>query len=247
MDNSQQLRIDFIGMAFALAIGQVGLEIGEFYSTGLKVWDYPFVFSHLFLGTYIIASSWVGWNRSKSKGTFEAFNGNFGKSFIILLLDLFLVICYFIIIKGVEKPYLEEFSLLNVSAKIELDWSLTIVITYIVWDVVSKLFEFDSKKCRLKFLWQQYFERAYQAFICLALLIFMYSEYGKINSTGKVFLVDLYILAIFVLFRGLKEDFKEDGKHPKVVLAKQLLFIYLPLLIILGIYIHIKFNIFLFC
>ncbi|GLU44735.1 hypothetical protein [Allomuricauda sp. NBRC 101325] len=247
MNNSQQLRIDFIGMAFALAIGQVGFEIGEFYSSGLIIWEHPYVFSHLFLGTYIIASSWVGWNRSKSKGTFEVFNGNFGKSFIILLLDLFLVICYFIIIKGVEKPYLNKFSKLDISAIIELDWSLIIVVTYIVWDVVSKLFDFDSEKFKFKLNWKQYLARAYQAVLCFILLWLMSNEHDKINSIDEVFLVDFYILLIFVLFRALKEDFKEDKKHTKVVLIKRLLFIFLPSIIILGIYLRIKFDIFLFC
>jgi len=229
MAKSQQLRFDFIGMAFALALGQVGVEIGEFYSSGLKVEDYLYVFTHLLLGTYIIASSWVGWNKSDSTGTVEKFNGNFGKPFIILLIDLFLVICYFIIVKGVEKPYHEEFLSNSISAQLELQWCIIVMCFYIFWDIMSKLVEFDSKEFNFNFQWKHYFSRAYQAYVCLILLLIIYYSIEETHSITKVILIDIYLLLIFVLFRGLKEKIKDSEKHHMVEKIKFIMFRILPL------------------
>ncbi len=234
-NESTKLRFDFIGMAFALALGQVGIEIGEFYSAGLSLRKYPHVLFQLLLGTYIIASSWVGWNKSRSKGNLETIDNTFGKPFLLLLIDLFLVICYFIIIKGVEKPYLEDNMNSNITAKPELFWSMVIMATYFIWDIVSKLISFNSKKFKFKVHFKTYLKRAYQAIICFSFLIILYNNIAYYNSYNTI-LIDIYILMVFILFRGLKENIIIVNQHRMTTIIKYFIYRVLPLISIFVLY-----------
>lgn len=233
---STKLRFEFIGMAFALAIAQVGIEIGDFYSHGKSLREFPYVLSHLSCGTYIIASSWVGWNKSKSKGNLEEINNTFGRPFILLLLDLFLVICYFIMVKGVEKPYGQNS--LSISASFEVIWAIIIMSTYGIWDIFTKLIDFNSANFQLRFQWKIYFQRAYQAFICLVLLglIFLSINIEDEISKSNVVLIDIYLILVFVLFRGMKEKISNPDKHFMVKRLKYFFYINLPLLGIIFLY-----------
>ena len=93
-ETPQKLRFDFIGMLFALAVAQVAVEIGDFYSHGSKIEDHYYVLSHLTLSIYIIASSWIAWQTSTSQGNKEALKDSFSLSFLILIIDMLLVIIH---------------------------------------------------------------------------------------------------------------------------------------------------------
>jgi len=92
-------------MLFALAFGQVAVECGDIVIKGKALWEYPHIYAQLLLGTVIIATSWVGWQTSHSFGNTRLIRSIFGQQFIILLIDIFLVICYFIIVRGAEEYY----------------------------------------------------------------------------------------------------------------------------------------------
>ena len=64
----------------------------------------PF-YSHLFLAAIVITSSWVGWTLSQAPGARRDVTGVFTWEFITLLLDVFLVVTYFIMVRtiGVVK------------------------------------------------------------------------------------------------------------------------------------------------
>ncbi|HBR55366.1 MAG TPA: hypothetical protein DEA82_14740 [Flavobacteriaceae bacterium] len=241
LNNTNRLRFDFIGMAFALALGQVGLEIGDFYSNNQSIFKHPYVFTQLLLGTYIIAASWVGWNKSASKGHLDPIVNTFGKPFVVLLLDLLMVICYFILVKGVEKPYLEEE--LKISGLFELFWSLVIIGLYFLWDIVTKLINFNSEKFILKLDTKSFFARGYQAVICFVLLLipFITIKYSIVADDNAV-LIDIYILSVFILFRGLKEDIKESNKHKSVIALKKILYIGIPICSIMTLLLFIYFK-----
>ena len=59
-------------------------------------------YDHLFLGLLLIACSWVGWRQSRSPGVKEKITTVFSASFLGLLLDVFLVVLYFIVVQSVE-------------------------------------------------------------------------------------------------------------------------------------------------
>ena len=198
MSDAAKLRIDFIGMAFALAIGEVGLETGDIYSKNIPLLSHLYIPTHLFLCVYIIASSWIGWQMSESKGSQESIKDPFSISFLILLVDLFLVICYFIMVRSVDKsPKVAD-------SKTEILWSAIILGTFAVWDILTKLIEEEETTRKLSFNVKKYLPRAYQAIICLAIVIVLIEPMGRNTSSKGVVSTDCALISVFVLFRGLK-------------------------------------------
>ncbi len=202
IENPAKLRLDFIGMVFTLAITQVGLEIGDFFSKGLSFKDHLYVFTHLTLAVYIIASSWVGWQISKSKGSNEKLTHTFGLPFIILLIDLCLVIAYFVLVKGVDKP-LDKSP--RAESYTEYKWSLVIFIIYLIWDIFTKyIFEDEQNNQKIKRDGKKFIRRGYQSFVCILITIFLIQPMTIYSRPYAVMATDVTLIFIFVLFRGLK-------------------------------------------
>src|SRR5437764_275970 len=90
-------------MLFALTMGELAREAaGLIEVASLRV--APSSYSHLVLAFILITASWVGWSSSLAPGNRLRVVSIFSWSFAVLVLDVLLVICYFIIVKGVEKP-----------------------------------------------------------------------------------------------------------------------------------------------
>ncbi|PCH68004.1 MAG: hypothetical protein COC06_10225 [Bacteroidales bacterium] len=215
--NVAKLRFDFIGMMFALAIAQVGVELGEFYNQGLSIRDHLYVLTHLLLAIFIISSSWIGWQKSKSKGNKEAIIDSFSLSYIVLLVDLFLVICYFIIVKGVEKP---DSVVQIANGDSEVFWSLVIFGTYFIWDIITKLIDIvDHKTLAWKLRWKAFFKRGYQAPLCFGIVYFLFKPMVDTDISDSVVILDIALILTFALFRGLKSDhiFQMDNKKAKSI------------------------------
>jgi hypothetical protein len=196
-----KLRFDFIGMVFALAISQVGLEIGDFFKYNISIIHHFYVLSHLILSVYVIASSWIGWQTSKSDGNHQPINNVFDRSFLVLLVDLILVFFYFILVKGVEKPTNNK---IIAESHTETHWSIWIFLVYVIWDILTKLYIKDKKTLVHKWELEAYFKGSYQAILCILLIYFLIRPMNTYHSCIKVVLTDLALLCIFILFRGMK-------------------------------------------
>jgi hypothetical protein len=217
MENKHNLRFEFVGMLFALAIGQVAIECGDIVMKDLIGWQYLYIYVHLLLATVIIATSWVGWQSSHSFGNTRLISSNFSSQFVILLVDIFLVICYFIIVRGAEEYYKGPTGRQkDPDGRNQTLWTLIIFATYFLWDVLTKLFipfyqekpDDDGTKTYIKQTradFTTFWSRARYTLICLALAIFAYFDMGGERSGGKIICLDLYLIFVFVLFRGLKE------------------------------------------
>lgn len=234
IESQKRLRFEFIGMMFALAIGQVGLEVGNFYENGLSLLNYPSVATHLTLVIFIIASSWIGWQTSKSKGNGELVLDNFGKSFLILILDLLLVIFYFIIAIGVES---QIGGVITPRVDNEIFWSLWIFGTYFIWDILTKLiYIINSDTLQFRFDFMTFLKRGYQSVLCFLLIWFLLKPMQNTNSQSHVVIIDIALFLTFILFRGLKviDDFKDFTNRRKLILFTGVI---LPILgIIFSIY-----------
>src|SRR5690606_10325630 len=136
-----------------------------------------------------------------------------------LLVDLFLVVCYFIIVKSVEKPYEDDFQS-TVTANPEIFWSLIIFGAYIVWDILTKWFDFDSKTFHFAFHFKEYAGRLYQAPLCFLILIVIDLTISETHDQKTVILADICLILVFILFRGLKETIREHDKHKVVIILK---------------------------
>ena len=202
---TKRLRFTFVQMLFALAIGRVAVEIGEFYKLNSTFYFSNFhVLAHFVLATYILTSSWIGWQNSNSPGNAKEIISVFDLQFLILLVDVFLVICYFIIIQGVEH----QANNYKPDARVEAYWTFVIFVTYLFWDILTKLLSSntDEKTRRLKFTWDIFIKRARITIICVALsggVLFFMSD---VDTKVGVVMVDIILLMLYVLFRGYKNN-----------------------------------------
>jgi hypothetical protein len=226
-----KLRIDFVGMAFGLAIGEIGLEIGKLYDAGIRLRDHWYLGTHILLSIYIIASSWIGWQLSPSQGNKDKLKDSFSIQFVILLIDLLLVICYFIIVQSIGKDPLRP------SCSTQIFWSKIIFIVYIIWDFFSKCFVEDPVSCKSKFInnkpdLKKYLNRVYQAPICLVIIWFIISPISEDHRANAVLCADLLLIFVFVLFRGLKGF----DRTP----SKVFLYVFLPSILLIITYVVYK-------
>ena|SRR5271157_6652220 len=135
-DSDPKLRHEFVGMMFAVTIGEVGLQTASLIKAGHYLHYLP-AYSHLILATVLIAASWVGWTRSPSPGARQDVGAIFSAEFLILLVDVALVILYFILVQAVD--FSEGPGPSRASAAPEAFWLLWIFSLYLVWDVLTKI------------------------------------------------------------------------------------------------------------
>jgi hypothetical protein len=131
-----KLRHEFVSMMFAVTIGEVGLQAAALIRAGNWVRLLP-AWGHLFLATAVIATSWVGWSLSQAPAARKDVNGVFERGFVILLLDVILVIVYFILVRTVN---FEGASARVDPASTVARWVFFIFILYLVWDFLTKDF-----------------------------------------------------------------------------------------------------------
>ncbi|TWR85122.1 hypothetical protein FJD38_22860 [Pseudomonas saxonica] len=118
-----ELRRTFIAMLFALVAATVAQQISEllFVVTGgwdsasspSKMFDNLFAeegallatLSHSLLALLLVTISWVMWSKSQAGGLKKEISSIFSKEFVILLVEVFLVVLYFAIVKTVEQNF----------------------------------------------------------------------------------------------------------------------------------------------
>ncbi|MUP36811.1 hypothetical protein [Labilibaculum euxinus] len=234
-ENTAKLRFDFIGMMFALAIAQVGVELGDFYVKSLSIRDHLYVLTHLLLAIFIISSSWIGWQKSKSKGNNEAITDSFSLSYIVLLVDLFLVIFYFIIVKGVEKP---TNTTQIASGDPEVFWSMVIFGIYFIWDIITKLIDIENHETLAwKLKWKTFLKRGYQAPLCFGIIFFLFQPMTEIKTSNSVVILDIALILTFALFRGLKSEHIFQMSNKKARNIRIFVSLIIPLLGVISIFV----------
>ncbi len=234
MSSEHNLRFEFVGMLFALAIGQVAIECGDIVMKDCLRWEYRHVYSHLLLATVIIATSWVGWQTSHSYANTKLIRSSFSQQFVVLMIDIFLVICYFIIVRGAEAYYEEPgWSAPEPDGQNQTRWTMVIFVTYIIWDIITKLVipsyekQVSGKYIKVRRWNTKHFRsRVWPTLVCLGFSIFAYWRMKDGAISQRIVCVDFYLMGVFFLFRGLKDikwkqDFlKEGGRISKDSLSQ---------------------------
>lgn len=195
-----KLRHEFVGMMFALAIGEVAVQTAVLVRAGNWVHFLP-AYSHLFLTAMLIAASWVGWTLSPSPGARRDVQGVFQMGFLVLLIDVFLVVVYFILAKTVDIAG-EGSPKLNASAHPEAVWILVIFATYFVWDIVTKIVIYLIEH-RTEPWFRNYGSRMIPTIICLGLAWIAKPLFDGADAP-HVLTADLALLSLVMLFRALK-------------------------------------------
>lgn len=98
---SPPLRREFVALMFALAVAEIGMKASDLVLARSR-WDIVPGIAHLGLATLVIASSWVAWSRARPTRIGDEPNTCFQRAFAVLLMDLLIVIQYFILVRGMK-------------------------------------------------------------------------------------------------------------------------------------------------
>lgn len=212
--NEPKVRHEFVGMMFAVTIGEVGLQVASLVQAKHYEHFLPFYF-HLILATIVITSSWVGWSLSQAPGARRDVKGIFTWGFITLLLDVSLVILYFIMVRTIElgngagTPRIE-------SPEKFAGLIVAMFVLFLVWDVVTKWCAYNSsndgpwrRNCGLRMI---------PTSVCLPVAIVVFCLLKKVDLVHYIS-ADLALLALALLFRSLKDVISEG--FPKLVRSSE--------------------------
>ncbi len=206
-----KLRHEFAGMMFAVAIGEVGLQTAALFQAGHFLHFLP-AWTHLIVATLMIATSWVGWTLSVAPGAQHDVKGVFQWEFVVLLVDVILVILYFILVRSVD------FEKGETAPHIAPAWGVALLVTiifavYLVWDFITKVLIFWKYRDRSrKGLFQHYNAawcltsgvRILPSTSCL-ILAYVAMQLVKSVDAPHLLTADVAMVAIVLLFRALKD------------------------------------------
>jgi hypothetical protein len=205
-----ELRFIFVELLFAMAIAEVATKVATLTTQGVKEL-YPY--THILLATLLIASSWIGWKNSAAKGNKSPVKEIFGLGFLVLLLDVVLVIFYFILVRTAEEP--ENHVLRPPSAREETLWTLFILLGYLAWDVLTKAFPRSGNERFLRRCFSggegELWERGWVTLICILLAVMIWGLFGEASKATVVTLTDVSLIFLVLLFRALKEWLNKEA------------------------------------
>lgn len=210
-----QVGLTFVELMFAVAVGDTAAQVAkvtqfESQMSGTTLenyWQLSPAISHLLLVLIIIATSWVGWSHSSVTRKYmselkEAFSDKFpwliSFPFLMLLIDVFLVVCYFVLSEAVELPD-QKTSKFTPSATPEIGWVLLILATYVVWNFVSC---FHARWVENQpFLGNRRGWRILAAMGSMLIPVFAYCTNASPSSTKGILMIDGALLLAILLFR----------------------------------------------
>lgn len=219
-----QLHLIFVEMLFALAIGQIAIDLS-------KLIDYQLIssqtfcavvpaYSHLLLAFVVISTSWVGWHNSRFCGT--QIKDVFSLDYIELVFDIALVVMYFILARAVEIPDSSNDSL-SPNASFEVKAVAIIITSYMFWDLIS---------CRSKPK-EKITQRLWVSIFCTIISwILFWQGIGGSGTVQAVLLADFSLIALILTFRAMKRY--DLSKHDKKSWALILFMLILVLTFCIG-------------
>lgn len=202
-DSSNQLRITFVEMLFALAVAEIAVQAGTLALQGEAALDSKYLpsISHLLLSAIIVAASWIGW-LSSAAGKRQKLPGIFTWAFVVLFLDVVLVVFYFIVVKGVDFASVEGAS----SAMNETFWVMAIFFVYLLWDILTKFVSVEDRATLLERLQEKgRWRRPLITLACVGLAWLVYALNRNATNLQAVLLTDAALLCVVLVFRSLKE------------------------------------------
>ena len=223
-ESRTQLHLTFVEMLFALAIGQIAVDLSKLIDHQListqTLWAVVPAYSHLLLAFVVISTSWVGWRNSRFCGT--QIKDVFTLDYFELAVDIGLVVMYFILARAVEIPDSPNDSL-SPNASFEAKAVASIITTYLFWDLISG-------RARLK---EKFTQRLWVSVCCTVIswLLVFYSIGGS-GTVSAVLFADLCLIALILTFRAMKRY--DLSKHDKKSWALIFFMLFLVLVFCIG-------------
>jgi hypothetical protein len=127
------------------------------------------------------------------------------------MLDVALVVFYFIIARGVEVPKTGQ-PLVTPSAGHETFWVMMIFVVYVVWDVVTKALAIDIEAPARLNLWARvkgpFWKRGRISLLCTAIALAVWILFRGVTTVVAVLATDLGLVTLDLFFRALKQGHK---------------------------------------
>ena len=211
LDFPRDLRYIFVQLLFSLTAAEIARQTARLILNGPPALAAVAAYSHLFLAFVIVTTSWVGWAISESSRS-ARINSVFSWEFTILLVDVVLVLLYFILVQGAEVPKWEDSSeaknSITPSSKNEVTTVGLIFIGYFLWDILTKacVRVADENRNFLKRLHSgKMRDRGKISFVCMCLAILAWMFLGSASSQRQVLMVDSSLVFLVLFFRAWKE------------------------------------------
>jgi hypothetical protein len=227
MKNTTNLRLIFVQMLFALTLGQLAIKAGDLYLySGGKVFEFLYAYLHLLLCVIILSTSWVGWQLSQSTENSEKINSVFSLQYLILLIDIFLVIAYFMIVRCVELN--DDHTIAPPKASKAVFWTMIIFGVYFIWDVLTKGPKLNYIKEGSMYIkvtsihYNLLLKRIWPTSICLLISYLIYKYLACDGSSNKSSMIYIILILLFLFFRGLKQEVKKTYKLQEVQIPEKL-------------------------
>lgn len=208
-----EIRFEFVEMLFALTVGEIASQVATLVAeVGVRVAAASY--AHLALATVLVAASWIGWKRSNAAGNKLPVDAVFGVPFLVLLLDVALVIFYFIIVRGVERP---REGVVTPSAANETLWILVIFAGYFTWDFLTKAVAASPAVTSppvtppgffQRLFGKEFWKRGWITLLCTVLAFIAWILLRDVVTQTKVILADITLLSLVLLFRAMKQKTK---------------------------------------
>ena len=193
---------EFVGMMFAVTVGEVGLQVAPLVRAGHWVQFLP-ASSHLFLAFVVIATSWVGWTQSAAPGALKDVTSVFQWEFLVLLLDVALVITYFILVRTVHFEKDQTFPTPDSSSTVAF-WVFVIFCQYFLWDFLTKVIIHWEGSGRRKQWLHDSGSRMGPTILC-GLLSLVLWRFVEAKDSPHYLTQDFALLWLILLFRALKD------------------------------------------
>jgi hypothetical protein len=210
-ETDPKLRHEFVGMMFAITVGEIGLQAAALVQAKHYVHYLP-AYTHLFLATFVVAASWVGWSRSVVPGARQDVEELFEWAFAVLLLDMSMVVTYFILVRTVD--FGNEHHRID-SASAVAGWHVLIFALYLAWDVVTKFLMYERPRdigwwegwkrvdTALRKKRTDRFRRMVPTVICLFISWYLWKAFEPAKDE-RLLTADFALLSVVLLFRALK-------------------------------------------
>src|SRR5262245_39101963 len=106
LDFERDLRWLLGSFLFAVVIAEIALQSAKLAARGRISKEFWPVILHLILATVVVTTSWLGWTLAVGREQHPAHHlkNPFSLPYCLLLIDIWLLVCYFIFVKAAGIP-----------------------------------------------------------------------------------------------------------------------------------------------